>query len=298
MIGLGGVAIAGGASLALNVSYLIQSHALAGTPSVQLRHPLRTVRALLGSPRWVTGALLSYLGLALNITAMAVAPLWVVQATLACGLAIASACWSRVSGRPLTTGQRAALLLLAAGVVALGLGGHGAHTGIRASIATLALLGTLTGAGAAVLLRDRGPHVPWRLGLAAGILYGTTTVALAALVSAVTAAQPAVPVIVAATALGALSVAGGFLTFQRGLQTAATSVVTLMTAAMNAVAMLGGLVLGRGLSSVWVDRSWQLAGLVMLCAASGLAAGGLNRAPVRRVAAAPLTRSPLSSTGS
>jgi drug/metabolite transporter (DMT)-like permease len=286
MIGLGGVAIAGGASLALNISYLIQSHALAGTPSVSLRHPVRTVATLLRSPRWVAGALLSYVGLALNITAMAVAPLWVVQATLACGLAIASACWSRLGGRPLTTGQKAALLLLAGGVVALGHGGQGAHAGVHASVATLALLGILAGAGAVALLRDHGPSVPWRLGLAAGILYGTTTVALASLVSTVTAAQPRVPVILAALALGALSVAGGFLAFQRGLQTAATSVVTLMTAAMNAVAMLGGLLLGRGLSSVWIDRSWQLAGLVMLCAASGLAAGALNRAPVRRVAAA------------
>ena len=278
MNALGAIAVAGGASVALNVSYVIQHGALGAAPPVRARHPIQTARGLLASRRWVVGAGCGYLGLALNVAAMTLAPLWLVQATLAAGLAAASSVWSRATGQPLGTGQRAALALLAGGVVALGLAGAHGRSGVHASPPALAAFAATLGLVAAAVVGRHATSSPWRLGLAAGLFYGITTVALAALVASVHRGMGAAPTALLAASIGGLSVAGGFLAFQRGLQTGAIApVVTLMTAGMNAVAMLGGLSIGGGLAASGQSRGLQLAGLVALCAASALAAGGLIR---------------------
>lgn len=276
---ISGIAVAGGASAALNVSYLVQHRALAETPTVRLTKPIQTVRGLLASPRWVAGAGCGYVGLALNITAMSLAPLWLVQATLAAGLALASSIWARMAGQSLRAAQRTALVLLAAGVVALGLAGAHGRTGVHTSLAPLA--GFVGGFGllAVLALRRMASAAPWRLGAAAGLSYGITTVALAALVATLHSGLVDPATVLLATSAGALSVAGGFMAFQRGLQSGQIApVVTLMTATMNGVAMIGGLLLGGGLATSWPDRSLQLIGLISLCVASALASFGMAQA--------------------
>ncbi|MBI5104416.1 MAG: hypothetical protein HZB46_05420 [Solirubrobacterales bacterium] len=275
---LTGIATAAGASVALNASYVMQHQALAGTPAVRVGHPIQAVRGLLASRRWVLGACCGYLGLVLNIAAMTLAPLWLVQATLATGLALASYLWARVARQPLRAGQRAALLLLGVGVLALGLAGAHGEAGVHTSVLPLAGFAGVFGGLAVIAVCRMGTAKAWRLGLAAGLSYGVTTVALAALVAAVRANATDAATVMLATAVGGTSVVGGFLSFQRGLQMGHIApVVTLMTAAMNGVAMIGGLLLGGGLAVDWRTRALQSAGLIALCAASGMAATGLTR---------------------
>jgi hypothetical protein len=102
---------------------------------------------------------------------------------------------------------------------------------------------------------------------------GATTLALAVLMSGTAGTASAAAAVVAVTA------AGGFLSFQRGLQSGApVPVVTLMTAGTNLVALAGAvLVLGQGLGATPALIALHGAGfaLVPVAVAAGLAAAGL-----------------------
>jgi hypothetical protein len=239
---LPGIAAASAAALLLNASYLVQHAGLSTAPVVRVSRPLVTMRALLASRTWVTGALLGYAGLALNTLALGLAPLSLVQSIVAAGLVVVAlgAAWAR-RRRP-GTHEIVAIALIVAALASLGVGSGGAPSGPPSAVALLTFE-TVAALAAGTLAwrrrRDGGPH---RLGLVAGILYGATNAALAALL----ASGGAAGVVTVALVAGATVTAGGFFAFQRGLQSGpATGVVTLMTAGTNVVAILGGLLVMR-----------------------------------------------------
>src|SRR5581483_8559533 len=77
------------AAVALNASFLVQHAGSAGLDAIDARRPLATLRRLLGSPLWVLGALAGMTGWGLHVAAMREAPLSLVQAFVAGGLALA-----------------------------------------------------------------------------------------------------------------------------------------------------------------------------------------------------------------
>jgi hypothetical protein len=99
------------------------------------------------------------------------------------------------------------------------------------------------------------------LALAAGLLYGMTSIAMAVLASV-----PALPVAAVAAGLGAVVTAAGFLSFQRALQRGRPlPVATVMMAAMDVVAIAGGIVvLGDPLAAGAGARAAQLAALALI----------------------------------
>jgi hypothetical protein len=284
-----GIAAAGGAALLLNSSYLVQHAALATAPVIRVSRPLVTLRALLGSRAWVTGALLGYSGLALNTLALGLAPLSLVQSMVAAGLVVVAlgAAWSR-RRRP---GTRE---LVAIGLVVVALATLGIGTGAKPSgapSAAILLAFEAVAALAAWAAARPGHHagaLPHRLGLAAGTLYGGTNVALAALL----ASGGAPAVVTVAVVAGAAVTAGGFFAFQSGLQSGpATGVVTLMTAGTNVTAILGGLlVMGESLGAAPALAALHAAAFVLVVLAGVLAATELSR--LQAPAAAPGTPMP------
>jgi drug/metabolite transporter (DMT)-like permease len=273
---LPGIVAAGAAALLLNASYLVQHAGLAAAPVVRASQPLATVKALLASRTWVAGALLSYTGLALNIVALGLAPLSLVQSIVATGLVVVAlgAAWAR-RRRP-GTREIVAIGLIVVALASLGIGTSSGPARVPSAVALLAFeAGAALVAWAIAWRRDR-EGAPHRLGLAAGILYGATNVALAALLSAGGGASPVVAV---AVVTGATVTAGGFFAFQRGLQSGpATGVVTLMTAGTNVVAIFGGLLVMReplGATPALAALHAGAFGLVVL--AGLLAAGELTR---------------------
>jgi len=266
-----GMSLAAVASLSLNASYVVQHEALSRTPPVRLTAPFASLAGLLRSRRWLAGALLAYGGIALNLVAMSMAPLWLVQTMIAAGLVVVCAVWARLSRRRLTGRERVAIGLVGAGLAGLAVAGAGGRPGVHPGALTLAAF--IATSGALALACVRGAAIA-RLGLAAGVLYGATTVALASLPAALASGR--LGVVAVAVIGGGLVTAAGFFAFQKGLQAGdAAPVITQMTAAMNAVAITGGLLLGSGLAAGWPARVAQLAGLVALCLAAALAAGGL-----------------------
>jgi len=272
-----GLALALLASLALNGGYLLQHAGARAAPAITPRHPLRTLRGLLRSRAWAGGLAFGLLGWALHVGALARAPLSLVQAFAAGGLALAVPAGTRLLRERLT---RQELVAVAAMLVALVLLAAGAHAGRGPAPAPAAPLAAfLLGAAALAALSARGR----RLGLAAGILYGAADAATKA-ASAAGGVSAAIPWVAAVALLSC----GAFFCFQRGLQTgAAIPVVALMTAATNATATLGGL---------WVfgDSLGRTAALAvphaLALAAVALAAWRLAPAQARMAAPAPDAR--------
>lgn len=248
-----GLALAGAASVALNASYLIQHAGSQSAPEIRVRRPFAALRALLRSPLWLLGLALGLVGWGLHVGALSCAPLSLVQAFAAGGLALTVPAASRWLGVRLLPRERVAVLVMGAALLALGVGdraGHGhfsAMTLVVLCVAGVALAGTLlpiaTGRRTALL------------GASAGILYGTADAATKALTlaaagglgSALGTAWPA--------AIAALS-AGAFLCFQRGLQQGpVVPVIALMTVTTTVSSVLCGLVafgdpLGAGPAAV------------------------------------------------
>jgi hypothetical protein len=238
ILGLGLAVIA---SVAQNGSYLLQHAGSRAAPRVDLRRPVVTARGLLRSRLWLAGAAAGVLGSALQIAALANAPVSLVQAFGAGGLALTVPVAARAFGHRLERSELRAVFVLVAALLSLGLGDSThAAAGIPAqplamAVAAAALVAALLSYPLAGRGRGR------LLGAAGGVLYGAA--------DAVTKAVTMVPggVVAALTSAWMLVLVllcvGAFACFQRGLQIGpAVPVIAVMTGAGNAVGIIIGLV--------------------------------------------------------
>src|SRR5690349_12487615 len=117
-----GCVLALAAAVALNASYLLQHVGSASLAAVDPRHPVATLHALLRVPVWTCGAVLGLAGWGLHIGAMGHAPLSIVQAFVAGGLALALPIAALALRRPLARDELRAVALMAIALLALSLG--------------------------------------------------------------------------------------------------------------------------------------------------------------------------------
>ena len=87
----GGLVLALASACALNWSYYVQHGAAASLPPLSLRRPLRSLAALFGNRRWLVGFCTGIGGWVLYVIALTLAPLSLVQACAAGGLAVLAA---------------------------------------------------------------------------------------------------------------------------------------------------------------------------------------------------------------
>ena len=83
-----GLALALASAFALNWGWVAQHGAASKLPPLRLRAPLRSLRSLFANHRWLVGFLVGLGGWALYIGALALAPLSLVQAVAAGGIAV------------------------------------------------------------------------------------------------------------------------------------------------------------------------------------------------------------------
>jgi drug/metabolite transporter (DMT)-like permease len=272
------------AAIAINLAYVIQYEGLSVAPRVVLGRPLASVAALLHNRRWVGGALLGYAGLALEALALTSLPLSTVQATIAAGLLVVAVLTRAVDGASLGRVAPAGALLAIVALVLLAIVAPYRRHQPPDPWALAAAIGAAAALAAAVV-RLR-PTPSW-LGLAAGVLYGATSLALAAVAPVAAGHVPPAAVLAVALGGGAVVTAGGFLTFQRALQLGRPlPVVTVMTAATSVVAIIGGLVLlGDRLAPAPEARVVQVAALAMAAGSALLVlrAGGAAPAPAQEL---------------
>ncbi len=279
-----GLVLAGAASVALNASYLVQHVGSRRAPRIAVSRPIAAVRSLFGSPLWLLGGALGMIGWALHVAALSRAPLSLVQAFAAGGLALTVPAAARFLGVRLTTRERVAVLGMVAALVALGIGDPTAHGHLSAP---LLLVLCLAAAGLATALAARSTGRRTALaGAAAGLLYGAADAATKALTLAASGGVAAALGSGWLVAVLALS-AGAFLCFQRGLQQGpVVPVIALMTVATTVWSVICGLVaFGDPLGAGPAAAALHLAAFAVIGAGAWVLGGGQARLAERGAAA-------------
>ena len=284
---IGGLLLALGSAALINLGFLLQHRGLARRPPGGLATALR---AALHNRTWLAGQAIGWIGFAAQIVAVAIAPLALVQAFAAGGLALSVPLAAGIFSHRITRRQLLAVLLMAAALAVLPIGfSAGAdHLDTHALIATSALV---LAAAAALAACKR----PWLRAVAAGACYGIADAAIKA-VATNWHVHGAAALWSGWTVLAALATFAGFLAFQAALQSGdAISSISLMNALAALVALAcGTIAFGERLgTSPTALVAHGLAIAVILGCVPVLAAAQLRLAePVERDDAAPAPRAP------
>jgi hypothetical protein len=269
------------------VGFMYKRRGALESPRVDPRRPVRSSLALFRSPAYVLGILIAQGSWGLHVTALALAPISLVQAVIAGGLVLVTVVADRIFGLPVTRREWVGVAAAAAGLAFLAatVGGtvHGAENSYAAP--TLALyVGGLTVAGlglAAASGRVRtAPGV--LLALSAGLLWGGSDISIKALSGALSSAGVAVVVHPLALVILVLSLVG-LAVSARSLQVGdAVVVIATTSAAANLVTIAAGpIVFGEPLPSSPAALIAHLAALALVIVAVALTpAPAARSAPV------------------
>jgi uncharacterized membrane protein len=239
-----GLGLALASALALDAGFLLQQHGASAAAVLTLRRPLASARALLSARGWLAGFAVGLCGWALYLAALARAPLSLVQATAAGGVALLVALDALARRRRPPRRELRGAACATAGLVALALSLRGAAAATTApSPLGLVACAVAVIAAAAVLARgDAGAG-----GTAAGLLYGLGDVLTKALMLALPP-RPALAALASAPLLGPVALAhlGGFLVLQRAFRRGgAVAAVAPLTAATTLLPIAAGAVVLR-----------------------------------------------------
>jgi drug/metabolite transporter (DMT)-like permease len=233
----GGLLLSLLSAAALNWGWIAQHGAARDLPALRLREPLRSLRSLFADLSWLAGFVVGIIGWALYVAALALAPLSLVQAVSAGGIALLAA-FAHRRGDVLTRVQLGGVVVATVGLVLLAASLAGGATDGRAPNAADAAVWLIVLVGLAALASSSELRLVAgaSLGVAAGILYGTGDIATKA---ATFGGAWLVLAAVVLAAHGAAFVALQF-GFQRGGALATAGTATLLT---NALPILAGVLL-------------------------------------------------------
>jgi uncharacterized membrane protein len=258
-------------------------------PKVQVLHPFRSARRLYSSKWFTLGMLTATASWGLHVGALALAPMSVVQVSLAAGVVFIAVMAERIFGFQVGRRQWLGLMLTAAGLVLLGLTlpqMHGAHSHFS-DAAMISFEAGLFGLGGLLLMGPRmgGPveHHGVMLGGAAGILFGVSDTAIKAL-TGITGSHGLLGLVLSpwlGVAVAASIVA--FYASARGLQDGdAVPVIAVTGTAANIAGIAGGIVVfGDPMAGSTIGVVLQSLAFVLVILASAL-----MPAPVRAAGAA------------
>jgi S-formylglutathione hydrolase FrmB len=271
----GGLVLALASAAALNWGYYAQHGAVAALPPLSVRKPLRSLAALFGNRRWLVGFWTGIAGWALYVVALTLAPLSLVQACAAGGLAILAALAGVRSRR-----ERLAVATSVAGLALLAVSLAGTVTGSRhANLRDAAVWMAVSAVIAAVAA---SPTTAAGLGTAAGILYAAGDVGTKAAVSGGFHFW-FVPALLACHGLAFVALQ---LAFQRGSALTSAGLATLWTNALPIAA--GMLVFGEPLPGGALGAA-RIAAFVAVVVGAALLTRPGESATVVRVAAGGVT---------
>jgi drug/metabolite transporter (DMT)-like permease len=283
-----GILLALVCSLATNLGFLYKHRGACAAPSVDIRRPLRSGKALFSSKWFAIGMAVAAGAWIFHVAALAFAPLSIVQAVLSGGVVLLAIMAERIFGFSVGPRQWAGVGLTAIGLVLLVVtlpASTGVHSGysLQAMVAFEAAL-LLVGGGliAGRSLGAAGHHHGVMLGAAAGILFGVSDIAIKALTGLIAThgaiellASPWLIVTIVASVVA-------FYASARGLQDGeAVPVIATTGTAANVSCIAGGIIVfGDPMPGDALGIVVQLLAFVMVCAAAVL-----MPAPVRAVAA-------------
>src|ERR1039457_5273536 len=189
-----GILLALACAFVANLGFFYKYRGANSVPKVDVRPPLRSARSLYSSKWFALGMVIATASWGLHVAALALAPMAVIQVSLAAGVVFIAVMADRWFGFEVGRRQWVGLSLTAAGLVMLGVtlpAMHGAHSQFSQA-AMISFEAGLFGLGGLLLMGPRmgGPveHHGVMLGAAAGILFGVSDTAIKAL-NGITAAH-------------------------------------------------------------------------------------------------------------
>ena len=277
-------------AVASNLAFFFKHRGACEACAVDIKHPFRTAKSLWSSKWFAMGMLIGAGAWLVHVAAIALAPLSVVQAVLAGGVALLAVMAEKIFGLQVGPRQWWGLALTACGLILLVItlpGSDGAHSSF--SVATMiAFEAGLFGVGALLIMGPRlgGPaeHHGVMLAAASGILFGVCNVGVKALTGIVGDAG-LIGVLLSPWTL--IAIAGSVTAFYasaRSLQDGeAVPVIAITGTAANISCIAGGIIVfGDPMPSDAFGIVIQATAFVMVIVASAL-----MPAPVRAAKAAP-----------
>jgi drug/metabolite transporter (DMT)-like permease len=274
-------------ALATNLGFLYKHRGACAAPDVDWLHPVRSGVALFRSRWFALGMGVATGAWVLHVAAMALAPLSLVQAVISGGLVFLTVLAERCFGFSVGTRQWVGVGLTALGLSLLAVtlpstgGSHSSYStaAMIAFEAGLLVIGTLL-----VMSHKFGArheHHGVLLGIASGMLFGVSDVAIKALTGEIGSSGVAgllSPWLLTCVAASVIA----FFASARGLQKGeAVPVITLTAAAANVSAIAGGiLVFGDPLARDPLGLVVQSLAFVMV-----IVAAALTPAPLRAASA-------------
>jgi len=168
-----GLTVAFASALVTNTAYSLEHDAAAALPPLSPRRPLRSAKLLLGDRRWLAAFGAETAGWLMYVAALRLAPLSLVQAVAASGVAVLAFATARGHPSRLARREQAAVVLAVAGLTLLAFSLVGTtEADQRPAVIGVIIWLAACGGGAALLIA-----VPTRfgraasLGLAAGLLF-------------------------------------------------------------------------------------------------------------------------------
>lgn len=168
-----GLVLALASAVAVNWAYTREHDAAAAMPRFTPRQPLRFVSMLVSDRRWLTGFAAESVGWLVYVAALRLAPISLVQAVGASGIAVLAFATAHGRRRNLDAREQIAVAVAVGGLVLLSFSLIGTHQPDRAPDWAAVAIWLTCSLGAAALLvlprsrLGRGPA----LGLAAGLLF-------------------------------------------------------------------------------------------------------------------------------
>jgi drug/metabolite transporter (DMT)-like permease len=244
-----GILLALGCAFVANLGFFYKYRGANDVPKVQVLHPLRSARALYSSKWFTLGMVTATASWGLHVAALSLAPMSVIQVSLAAGVVFIAVMADRLFGFEVGRRQWIGLFLTAAGLVLLGVtlpAMHGAHSHFSPA-AMIPFEAGLFGIGALLIMGPRmgGPveHHGMMLGAASGVLFGVSDTAIKAL-TGIAGAHGLLGLALSPWLLVAvLASIVAFFASARGLQDGeAVPVIAVTGTAANIAGIAGGIV--------------------------------------------------------
>jgi hypothetical protein len=283
-----GITLALVCAFASNLAFFFKHRGACEACKVDIRHPIRTAISLWSSKWFAIGMGLGAFAWVFHVAAISLAPLSVVQAVLAGGVAMLAVMAEKIFGLETTPRQWWGLAMTALGLILLGVtmpGSEGTHSSFSEPALIAFELG-LFGVGALLIMGPSlgGPaeHHGVMLAAASGILFGVCNVAVKAL-SGIVGDVGVLGLLSPWLLVAAIGSAAAFYSSARSLQDGdAVPVIAITGTAANISVIAGGIIVfGDPMPGTTVGVIVQAVAFLLVIVASAL-----TPAPVRAADAA------------
>jgi drug/metabolite transporter (DMT)-like permease len=244
-----GILLALACAFVANLGFFYKYRGANDVPKVQVMHPFRSARALYSSKWFTLGMITATASWALHVAALSMAPMSVIQVSLAAGVVFIAVMADKLFGFRVGRRQWLGLCLTAAGLVLLGVtlpAMHGVHSRFS-DVAMISFEATLFGIGGLLIMSPRiggrVEHHGIMLGAASGILFGVSDTAIKAL-TGITGVHGFMGLLLSPwLAVAILASIVAFFASARGLQEGeAVPVIAVTGTAANIAGIAGGIV--------------------------------------------------------